>query len=162
MSRAFAMVDHQVAHVFVKPGEEKAARKALESTDGIEWLLDTTGKKHHGVDHERSGDFIAVSARDRWFSYYWWEDRVREPDFATQVDIHRKPGYDPLELFAEPGTFKISQDTALIRGSHGYPPSGAQDDAVLLVSGRASQTLEVPESPSVTDFARIIEEFFLG
>lgn len=121
-SKAFAMVDHQVAHLYIKKGYETETRKALENTDGVERILDNTGKKELAIDHERSGELIAISARDRWFSYYWWHDENRAPDFAGKVDIHRKPGYDAVELFIDQKTKSIPLDASLVKGSHGRPP----------------------------------------
>jgi predicted AlkP superfamily pyrophosphatase or phosphodiesterase len=121
-SKAFAMVDHQVAHIYVKNGYERETRKVLENTKGVETILDSSGKKELAIDHERSGELIAISTKDRWFSYYWWHDESRAPDFARKVDIHRKPGYDPVELFIDHKTKSIPLDASLIKGSHGRPP----------------------------------------
>jgi len=121
-SKAFAMVDHQVAHIFTKPDATPAARAALEGVDGVGAILDSSGKKAAGLDHPRSGDLVALSAADRWFAYYWWEDAGRAPDFARTVDIHRKPGYDPCEMFIDIATRSISLDTSLVRASHGLVP----------------------------------------
>jgi predicted AlkP superfamily pyrophosphatase or phosphodiesterase len=121
-SKAFALVDHQVAHVYIKNGYEIETRKALEATAGVERILDSSGKKELAIDHERSGELIAISARDKWFSYYWWHDENRAPDFVRKVDIHRKPGYDPIELFIDQRTKSIPLDTSLVKGSHGRPP----------------------------------------
>lgn len=162
LSPAFAMVDHQVAHVYIKPGQHDAVRNALERTEGIDLLLDAPARKDYRVGHVRSGDLIAVSAKDRWFSYYWWEDRKREPDFAARVDIHRKPGYDPLELFIEPGTFRIPQDTGLIKGSHGYPVLSERDYVPLVISGAGSEGLDIPEGLCMTDVAPLIERILIG
>ncbi len=74
----------------------------LEGLDGVETVLDEEGKRAHGLDHPRSGELVAISKADRWFSYYYWLDDERAPDFARTVDIHRKPGYDPVELFVDP------------------------------------------------------------
>ena len=120
-SKAFAMVDHQVAHIYIKDGFEREARKVLEAAPGVERILDGTGKKELAIDHERSGELIAIAARDKWFSYYWWNDPNRAPDFARKVDIHRKPGYDPAELFIDRKTMSIPLDPNLIKGSHGRP-----------------------------------------
>lgn len=121
-SKAFAMVDHQVAHVFAKSGFEREARKVLEATAGVDKVLDAEGKKRLGIDHERSGELVAIADRDKWFSYYWWHDESMAPSFARKVDIHRKPGYDPVELFFDPRTRSIPLDASLVRGSHGRPP----------------------------------------
>jgi predicted AlkP superfamily pyrophosphatase or phosphodiesterase len=127
-SKAFAMVDHQVAHVYIKNGYERETRKALENTEGVEKILDSSGKKELAIDHERSGELIAISARDRWFSYYWWYDENRAPDFAGKVDIHRKPGYDPVELFIDQKTKSIPLDARLVKGSHGRPSDLQADE----------------------------------
>ncbi len=68
----------------------------------MDLVLDEEGKRDHGLDHPRSGELVAVARPDRWFSYYYWLDDERAPDFARTVDIHRKPGYDPVELFLDP------------------------------------------------------------
>ncbi len=120
-SKAFAMVDHQVAHIYIKNGYEKETRKVLETTSGVDRILDSNGKKDLAVDHERSGELITIAAKDKWFSYYWWHDEAKAPDFARRVDIHRKPGYDPVELFIDPKTKSIPFDTSLVKGSHGRP-----------------------------------------
>lgn len=102
-SRAFALADHQVAHVYLQNGANPSEVKALiEGIDGVAEVLDTDGKRQRGLDHERSGELVAIAKPDRWFSYYWWLDDSKAPDFAPTVDIHRKPGYDPMELFLDP------------------------------------------------------------
>jgi predicted AlkP superfamily pyrophosphatase or phosphodiesterase len=121
-SKAFAMVDHQVAHIFVKDGFVNDARKVLEATAGVDRVLDSKGKKELLIDHGRSGELVAISDKDRWFSYYWWHDENKAPDFANKVDIHRKPGYDPVELFVDMKTRSIPLDAGLVKGSHGRPP----------------------------------------
>lgn len=158
LSPAFAMVDHQIAHIYMSPGYESRVRSVLEGIEGIDHVMDAEGKQFYRVGHGRAGDLIAVSARDRWFSYAWWDRSDRAPDFARHVDIHRKPGYDPLELFLEPGTFHISQDTSLIKASHGYPPTSVLDRVPLLISGDASQDAWGPEPVSVTVVPEIIEK----
>jgi len=162
LSLAFAMVDHQIAHIYTKPGHENTVQRVLEEVDGIDMLLDGEGKERFRVNHPRSGDFIAVSSRNRWFSYYWWDDRAREPDFATHVDIHRKPGYDPLELFVDLETRKISQDTTLVKGSHGYPAKVGGGHLPFLISGEKARDVQIPEGISVTHVAGIIEKILLG
>ena len=121
-SKAFAMVDHQVAHIYIKKGYERETRNVLENISGVDTILDSTDKKELAINHERSGELIAISSRDRWFSYYWWHDEHMAPDFARKVDIHRKPGYDPVELFFDPNTKSIPLDARLVKGSHGRPP----------------------------------------
>ncbi len=98
-SRAFAVADHQVAHVYVRdPADVREVAKILGELDGVDQVLGETGKAAQGLDHERSGELVAVADADAWFTYYYWLDDDRAPDFARQVEIHRKPGYDPAEL----------------------------------------------------------------
>jgi predicted AlkP superfamily pyrophosphatase or phosphodiesterase len=155
-SRAFAVADHQIAHVYVRrPQDLDAARDALDGLPGIDRLLDDTGKKAHHLDHPRSGDLVAVAEPDAWFTYYYWLDDARAPDFARMVEIHRKPGYDPAELFMDPldPYVKLRAASALVRkklglryrmavvpldpspvrGSHGRLPA-SDDDGPLLIS----------------------------
>jgi predicted AlkP superfamily pyrophosphatase or phosphodiesterase len=102
-SAAFALADHQIAHVYVNDRSRiGAVRALLERLDGVERVLDEDGKRAAGLDHPRAGELVAISKAERWFSYYYWLDDARAPDFARTVDIHRKPGYDPVELFVDP------------------------------------------------------------
>jgi predicted AlkP superfamily pyrophosphatase or phosphodiesterase len=145
-SRAFAVCDHQLAHVYVKDRADSGiVRKLLEETDGVERVLDR--------NHPRSGEWIAVAERGRWFAYYYWLDNRRAPDFARTVDIHRKPGYDPCELFwgaSKPAVawkllkktlgFRtvfdvVPLDPGLVRGSHGRLPDDPEHGPLLLGAG---------------------------
>jgi predicted AlkP superfamily pyrophosphatase or phosphodiesterase len=102
-SEAFAVADHQIAHVYVARSEHVPEVKSLlERLPGVEVVLDAEGKRAYGLDHPRSGELIAISRANRWFTYYYWLDDDRAPDFARTVEIHRKPGYDPVELFLDP------------------------------------------------------------
>ncbi len=145
-SRAFALADHQIAHVYVQDGTIlEEVRRLLEGTRGIARVLDEEGKRAFGLDHPRAGELVALAERDRWFCYPYWLDDARAPDFARLVEIHRKPGYDPMELFIDPRFrfpklavarrlalralgFRSLLDvipiapTTLVRGSHGLPP----------------------------------------
>ncbi len=119
-SRAFAMVDHEIAHVFIHDkGDIDITRRLLESTDGVEAVYDKSQQAALGIDHPNSGELLIVAAPGRWFAYPWWTNPKAAPDFAGHIDIHNKPGYDPCELFFQPLTINISQDTTLVRGSHG-------------------------------------------
>lgn len=141
-SEAFAVADHQVAHVYVRRPERVAeVKKLLEGLPGVERVLDEAGKRAAGLDHPRSGELVAISGADRWFSYYYWLDDEKAPEYARTVDIHRKPGYDPVELFVDPELplpqLKVAWtlakkklglrylmdvipfDTSLVKGSHG-------------------------------------------
>lgn len=113
-SAAFAAPDHQIAHVYVNDPANLARVKALlEKLPGVADVLDEEGKKVHHLDHERSGDLVAVAKPDSWFAYYYWLDDAKKPDYAQLVDIHRKPGYDPAELF-------MDQTNPLIKAKAGY------------------------------------------
>ena len=102
-SRAFCVADHQLAHVYVRePDDLGHVRRLLEETDGVAEVLDEAGKQSAALDHANSGELVVVCDPGRWFSYYYWLDDARAPDFAPTVDIHRKPGYDPAELFTDP------------------------------------------------------------
>lgn len=141
-SRAFAVADHQVAHVYVRdPRDIPAVRALFQGVPGVEEVLDGEGKKGAGLDHERSGELVLVCDAKSWFTYYWWLDDARAPDYARTVNIHAKPGYDPCELFLDPAIrfpkLKIAAtlakkllgfrylmdviplDPTLVRGSHG-------------------------------------------
>lgn len=121
-SQAFAMADHQVANIYLnKPENKNSVRKILEDAEGIERVYDDKEKQDLKIASYRSGDLIAISNRDKWFSYYWWNDDDKAPTFTKTVDIHRKPGYDPLELFVDMQKKSISFDTRLVKGSHGRP-----------------------------------------
>lgn len=161
-SAAFALADHQVAHVYVNDRSRlNEVRALLEKLDGVERVLDEEGKRAFGLDHQRSGELVAISTAERWFTYYYWLDDALAPDFARTVDIHRKPGYDPVELFFDPqlalpklsSAWRLAKrklglrtlmdvislkDTALVRGSHGR----LTDDPAhgpLVISSRAER-----------------------
>src|SRR5438094_343102 len=156
-SRAFAVADHQIAHVYVKRREDRErVTEILRSMNGVERVLDDAGKAEFGLDHERAGDLVAVAERDAWFTYYYWLDDARAPDFARTVDIHRKPGYDPAELFFDPARplvklraawalarkalglrylmDVISLDPTIVRGTHGRLPDRAEEGPVAICS----------------------------
>ncbi len=156
-SKAFAMVDHQVAHVYIKNGYERETKTALENTTGVDRILDGRDKKELGIDHERSGELIAVSARDRWFSYYWWNDESRAPDFARKVDIHRKPGYDPVELFIDQKTKSIPLDASLVKGSHGRPPDPQTEEGfAFYASSKRHGIISESGSASCVDIVKCL------
>lgn len=156
-SRVFAVADHQVAHIYLNDRELKEeVRALLESTDGVEEVREGW----QGVGGERGGDLVAVSEADAWFSYYYWLDDDKAPDFARTIDIHRKPGYDPVELFIDP-KLKFPQlkvaaflakkklgfrglldviplDASLVKGSHGRDLVPVDEQPLVLGQG-ASQ-----------------------
>jgi len=153
-SRAFAVADHQLAHVYVRDAQDIPLVRA--QLDGIE-LHDRQAQVALGLDHARSGELVALAGPGQWFTYYYWLDDRRAPDFARTVDIHNKPGYDPVELFLDPrrafpraaiawrllkkmAGFRsvfdlISLDAGLVKGSHGRLPS-SPEQGPLLISDR--------------------------
>lgn len=159
-SKAFAVADHQIAHVYVRdPADVPAVAKLCASIEGVAAVLDQEGKAAHGLDHARSGDLVLLADPDAWFTYYYWLDDARAPDFARLVEIHRKPGYDPAELFFDPagptaakrraGVALLRKKLGLrylmnvvgldagaraVRGSHGLLPADPADAPVLLCS----------------------------
>ena len=162
-SQAFAVADHQLAHVYVNDPEVlPTVKRLLEDTAGIEWVLDAAGKQAHHLDHDRAGELVAVASPEAWFTYYYWLDDNRAPDFARTVDIHRKPGYDPAELFIDPQlkapklklASKLLQkqlgfrylmdviplDSTIVKGSHGHLTQNAGDCPVFIT--RQSQLLQ--------------------
>jgi len=154
-SAAFAVADHQVAHVYVRdPSRVADVKRLLEGVEGIDEVLDRHGQAALGLDHERSGELVAISRPDAWFTYYYWMNDERAPDFARTVDIHRKPGYDPVELFLDP-TLRVPRlkiaatlarkalgfrylmeviplDATLVRGSHGRVTTSLEDGPVMI------------------------------
>jgi len=156
-SRAFAVADHQVAHVYVAdPKDVEPVQRLLAEQPGIEQVLGRDDKASAGLDHARSGELIAVAAADHWFSYYFWLDDARAPDFARTADSHRKPGHDPVELFLDPAlpwpklklAWRLVQQRLgmralmdltplrpdLVRGSHGRLPEDPAHGPVLICS----------------------------
>ncbi len=165
-SRAFAVADHQVAHVYVNDRSlVPKVREALLTVDGVARVLDASEQESAGLRHARSGDLIVVSEGDAWFTYYYWMDDRRAPDFARCVDIHRKPGYDPVELFIDPAISSprlkiawkllrktlgfrmlmdlIPLDASLVKGSHGALPAEVADYPVLVLPGASGTPSEI-------------------
>jgi predicted AlkP superfamily pyrophosphatase or phosphodiesterase len=154
-SAAFAVADHQIAHVYVNDRSRvNDVRAILERARGVELVLGGAEKRAHRIGHERAGDLIAVAAPHAWFTYYFWLDERRAPDFARTVEIHRKPGYDPVELFLDPAIrlppltvgwklmkrkagFRslldvIPLDATLVKGSHGRQTGWGEDGPVFI------------------------------
>jgi predicted AlkP superfamily pyrophosphatase or phosphodiesterase len=182
-SDAFAVADHQLAHVYVKKPELLAeVRACLSALDGVERVLDREEQQGLGLNHARSGELVAISRADRWFSYYYWLDAERAPDFATSVDIHRKPGYDPVELFLNPklawppfsigwrlarkklgfrGLMNVIAADApeLVKGSHGRITDDPRQGP-LFISNEPSQNGSGPLA--ATDVAALLLEHVFG
>ncbi|HZM79681.1 MAG TPA: nucleotide pyrophosphatase/phosphodiesterase family protein [Candidatus Limnocylindrales bacterium] len=176
-SRAFAVADHQVAHVYVRDANDQpAVAKLCAALQGVSGVLDDAGKAAHGLDHPRSGELVLIADADAWFTYYYWFDDAQAPDFARTVEIHRKPGYDPAELFFDPAAPAAAKRRAAValarkklglrylmnvvgldagaravRGSHGRLPANL-DDAPMLVCSDASAARGELEATGVKDF----------
>ncbi len=119
-SRAFAVVDHEVAHIYIRAPEDiEAVRSALTGEPGVDQLFDADDMARLSVGHIASGELLAVAKDGYWFAYPWWRKGREAPDYATHIDIHRKPGYDPCEMFFSLFPPGVSQDTGRIHGSHG-------------------------------------------
>ena len=102
-SKAFAVTDHQVAHIYIEDDEDiEPVKKLIEEIPGVEKVLDEAGKEEYQLNHERAGELVAIADEKSWFTYYYWLDDEKAPDFAPTVDIHTKPGYDPAELLVDP------------------------------------------------------------
>ncbi len=159
-SRAFAVCDHQFAHVYAARAEDRGrAHDLIATIPGVARVLDGEERREVGLDHPRSGELVVLSRDDAWFAYPYWMDDGAAPDFARTVNIHRKPGYDPCELFFDPGLFwpkgraiarliqkklgfrtrfdVIPLDPSSVRGSHGIPASRPEDRPILIGDGRA-------------------------
>ncbi len=168
-SAAFAVADHQLAHVYVRdPSQIAAVRAVLSRVAGVEAVLDRQEQARIGLDHERSGELVAIAQPDAWFTYYYWLDDSRAPDYARTVDIHRKPGYDPAELFVDPALrfpairvaatlarkaagFRylmkvIPLDATLVRGSHGRVTDSPADGPVFISSEKRELAPEIPST----------------
>lgn len=180
-SEAFAVSDHQLAHVYVKnPARVDEVRNLLQQLDGVEKVLSAEEQREIGLDHPRSGELVAISRADRWFSYYFWLDDDRAPDYARMVAIHDKPGYDPAELFVDPEIrlpmLKIASilarkklgfstlmdviglDASIVRGSHGRLTDLPEQGPVLL----SNRPEKVPERVHATDVKDVVLAHVFG
>ena len=160
-SKVFAVADHQVAHIYLNDrSQEKSVRHLLEQQPGIAQVLGVAEKSALDVNHPRAGDLLAAASEDAWFTYYYWLDDRFAPDFARCVDIHRKPGYDPVELFLNPKLklprlrlgwrllqkklgFRMLMDVipleaALVKGSHGIRPAEQKNYPILIAENGSS------------------------
>jgi predicted AlkP superfamily pyrophosphatase or phosphodiesterase len=163
-SKVFAVADHQVAHIYINDTSlAKSVRSLVENQQGIAAVF--AKAEPGGINHPRAGDLIAVANEQSWFTYYYWLDDARAPDFARCVDIHRKPGYDPVELFLDPNLhfpklkiawrllqkklgFRMLMDVipleaGLVKGSHGARPASIGDYPIIM----AEQGLDAGAKP---------------
>ena len=151
-SRAFAVCDHQMAHVYVRePADLPLVRRLLEGLDGIERVYALAERQEIGLDHARSGELIAISAATRWFTYDYWLDDALKPDFAQAVEIHKKPGYDPRELLFDPRGGKRRAGLALLRKKLGlrYLLNPCPLDDRLIKGSHGRATDDVLDGPLV-------------
>ena len=155
--RAFAVADHQIAHIYIpSPADVPRVRELFEAEPGVDRVLDEEGKREFGLDHPRSGELVLLSRPDHWFTYYFWLDDHRAPDYARTINIHAKPGYDPCELFIDPAItlpkvkvgwtllkkalgFRYLMDVTplepgLVKGSHGRTSADADQKPVFLTT----------------------------
>lgn len=176
VSKAFAVADHQIAHVYVDdPALRPKVHELLSSLPGVEHIYGANDKHLVGLDHPRAGDLVAMADARSWFTYYYWTDDDRAPDFARTVEIHRKPGYDPVELFLDPKItapklaigkrlllrklgFRtlmdvIPLDASLVGGSHGRLTDDPQDGP-LIIADRAE--LLGGKAVAATDVKRVL------
>jgi len=163
-SRAFAVADHQIAHIYIhNPDDIPIVRAIFEDLPGIDRVLGKSEQAQLGLDHERSGELVLLAEPDSWFTYYFWQDEARQPDYAHMVEIHRKPGYDPCELFLDPKLrlpklkvarrlaqkklgFRYTLDVIavapeLVKGSHGISDGSPETTPILM----STQPELVPE-----------------
>ena len=137
---AFAVVDHQVAHVYIRNDKDvHDVANLFQNQAGIDSVLDRNEQAKVGIDHANSGQLILIAEHDRWFAYPWWDDNSQCPDYARHIDIHNKPGYDPCELFFGWPPISVSLETQRIKGSHGR--TGPQGKVAW------ASTLEMGDSP---------------
>ncbi|RBQ03008.1 alkaline phosphatase family protein [Pedobacter miscanthi] len=162
-SKAFVVADHQIAHVYINDKSvTKQVKSLLKNAAGIELVLDKEEQEKHHINHERSGDLVLVAKENSWFSYYFWLDDAKAPDYARVVDIHKKPGYDPVEMFMtsklragykllrKKAGFRyvmdvIPLDATLVKGSHGRTNVTDEYKPVLVTSKPVGKTLHAPD-----------------
>lgn len=175
-SRAFAVADHQIAHVYVaNPADIAAVRVLLASVPGVEQVWTGHERADAGLAHERAGELVVMADHRSWFTYYYWDDDARAPDFARTVEIHRKPGYDPAELFVAAEIrwpklavawrlgkrllgFRslmnvIGLDATLVQGSHGRPVDDVQDGPLVIFDQPGTVTTKTVSAMAIKSIA---------
>ena len=158
-SKAFAVADHQVAHIYINDAAiSSKVRKIIEEVPGVELVLDGEAQKAYNINHERAGDLVVVADEKSWFTYYYWMDDSKAPDFARSVDIFKKPGYDPVEMFMTSkarAAYKLIRkkaglryvmdviplDATLIKGSHGRLEKNSSFHPVLITEKSYNKSL---------------------
>lgn len=180
-SKVIAVADHQVAHIHLNdPSLLEVVKGILKEVKGIKHILEGESKKAAGLDHDRAGDIVVVADKDYWFTYYYWNDDAKAPDYARTVDIHKKPGYDPVELFIDPAIkfpmLKIGSilakrkagfrqlmdltplDANLVKGSHGRVQENT-DQWPILVAEQLEQSNKDIKSTDVFNIIRKTLDF---
>lgn len=157
-ARAFAMVDHEIAHLYIRnPGDLDAVREHIAAMDGVERVIKREDAPE--LNHPNSGELIAFAAPGRWFAYPWWTDPKEAPDFATHVDIHNKPGFDACELFFGRFPWQVSQDTSKVGGCHG----AIGPESRTAWASTTSELTPVPkkegDTPTLLDLARTVQNW---
>ncbi len=173
-SSAFAVADHQIAHVYLNDASLKLkVKKLLENTEGVAKVLVDEEITKANLEHQRSGDLVVIADQHSWFTYYYWLDDAKAPDFARMVDIHKKPGYDPVEMLTDPKDpfvmpkvlWKLAKkkmgfrtvldiipiDASLIKGSHGSVPESKDDYPILISNNKQLVPEELIEATKVFD-----------
>lgn len=162
-SKAFAVADHQTAHIYLNDRSiAEQVKKTIRQVQGVQLVLDKDEQRRYHIDHERSGDLVVVADEQSWFTYYFWLDNAKAPDYARVVDIHKKPGYDPVELFmtskARAG-YKLLRkklalryvmdviplDATLVKGSHGRLEADKKYHAVLVADKLKDQQVKATD-----------------
>ncbi|RCH53748.1 alkaline phosphatase family protein [Mucilaginibacter hurinus] len=162
-SKAFVVADHQIAHVYINdPSVTEQVKELIKTVPAVELILDRADQAKYHIDHERAGDLVLMADKDSWFTYYFWLDDAKAPDYARVVDIHKKPGYDPVEMFmtskARAG-YKLLRkkaglryvmdviplDSTLINGSHGRIGVEDQYKPVLITDQKQADTITGPD-----------------
>jgi predicted AlkP superfamily pyrophosphatase or phosphodiesterase len=162
-SKAFAVADHQVAHIYINDASvTNKLRKIIEEVPGVELVLDKQAQKQYNINHERAGDLVVMAGEKSWFTYYFWMDDALAPDFARVVDIHKKPGYDPVEMFMTSkgrAAYKLLRkkaglryvmdviplDATLIKGSHGRLEKNTSFHPVLITDDLYKDSVQAAE-----------------
>lgn len=167
-SRAFAVSDHQIAHVYCPDKSViEEVKLLLSQTHGVAKVLSGKELKAYHIDHPRAGDLILIADSDAWFTYYYWLDDNKAPDFARCVDIFKKPGYDPVEMFMDPknpliklrAAYKLARklsgfryrmdviplDASLVKGSHGSPFCDEAYFPLYIADNQATDNMEPTE-----------------
>jgi predicted AlkP superfamily pyrophosphatase or phosphodiesterase len=153
-SRAWALVDHQLSHLFLAdPLEAERVAELFRGREGIDEVLVGEQRARYELDHERAGDVVLISRPNSWQAYYWWTSDERAPKFARTVDIHRKPGYDPVEMHFDPASRGIPLDATLVQGSHGAPPRDESQRGPIIASEKG---VLVGQSMADTDVCELV------